>query len=97
MAYSGAQITRVGVGGVGTRISSVSFAGKDVFNPVSIGGFTANDLEPPPRIDDEELELFVARNFDIIKKIMAPGVTGSFTTTDGKTINIFNGIVVDIT
>ena len=36
-------------------------------------------------------------NFDIIRETLKDGVSGTFTTTDAKTVTVTNGIITDIT
>ena len=52
------------------------------------------DLTPP--FEDISQIRYLFHNFALLRDVLAPGVTGQFTTTDGKTIHIRNGVVIDI-
>lgn len=54
------------------------------------------DLTPPE--DMADLQIWLRRNFEIIKDLMDEGldVTDTFTTTDGKTVSVEQGIVKSI-
>jgi hypothetical protein len=61
------------------------------------------DLSPPHPVEEsEEMIRWLYENFSRIQLITQPldagsGITGTFTTTDGKTVEVNNGIVVSIT
>ena len=52
------------------------------------------DLTPP--FEDISQIRYLFHNFALLRDVLAPGVSGQFTTTDGKTIHIRNGVVTDI-
>lgn len=54
------------------------------------------DLTPPE--DMADLQIWLRRNFEIIKDLMDEGldVTDTFTTADGKTVSVEQGIVKSI-
>lgn len=54
------------------------------------------DLTPPDEYAD--LQIWLARNLGIIAALLEEGnaVTDTFTTTDGKTVTVENGIVKGI-
>ncbi len=52
------------------------------------------DLTPP--FDDITQIRYLFRNFAVIRDLLEQGVDGQFTTTDGKTVLMRGGLVVDI-
>lgn len=61
--------------------------------------FSADQIEPNPidKAPESRFYHWLFRNFTIIRNILLGGVSGSFTTVDGKTITVTKGIVTDIT
>ena len=54
------------------------------------------DLDLTPPFEDIAHIRYLYKNFALLREILAGGVTGQFTTTDGKTIHIRDGVVTDI-
>jgi len=52
------------------------------------------DLTPPFESTDQTRYLF--HNFEILRDALAEGQTTQFTTTDGKTVLVRNGVIVDV-
>ena len=52
--------------------------------------------EPRSLVEDVEFANWLVFNFDIIKRALEDGVDGSFTTADGKTVTVKNGIITSI-
>ncbi len=58
------------------------------------------DLSPPNVLTEpEELERYLFENFSRVQSILEDldaGVDGTFTTVDGKTVTVTNGIITSI-
>lgn len=59
------------------------------------------DLTPPENTLDRQTVRYLHENFSRIKLLLdvltdGAGVNGTFTTTDGKTVTVVNGIITEI-
>lgn len=50
------------------------------------------------QITSEEMSIWLERNFQILRDLLeaGDGVSDTFTTTDGKTVTVVNGIITSI-
>ena len=58
-------------------------------------------LDPPENLEtplDNEIRRWLYENFSRLRERFAPShnVSGTFTTTDGKTITVLNGVITSI-
>jgi len=58
--------------------------------------FTIIDLNLTPPFEEHGELKYLVENFSLIKDILEGGDSASFTTSDGKTVVVRNGIVVDV-
>lgn len=54
------------------------------------------DLDLTPPFEDIGQARYLYENFEIVRNILSPGPTVQFTTTDGKTVLVRNGVIVDV-
>jgi len=66
-----------------------------IIRATGIGPDTA-DLDLTPPFEETTQTRYLFSNFEILRDALADGKTAQFTTTDGKTVLVRNGVIVDV-
>lgn len=88
------------IAGVGVSIlmPEKSYTGLASIPTIHSTGIPTNpeelDLTPPFEEVDQTRYLF--HNFELLRRTLDEGATSQFTTTDGKTVLVRNGVIVDV-